>query len=121
MVKKRVLVIGGGVSGLIAARGLVESGCDVTIVEAKERLGGRIFTRPVGGGLVELGAEFVHGRADVMMRVLRSSGLELTDVSGENRLAKGGRMKEAELWERVGKVIGKIEARGKDFGVWRMA
>src|SRR2546421_6569434 len=102
MAKKRVLVIGGGVSGLIAARGLAESGCDVTLLEAKERLGGRILTRRVGGAVVELGAEFVHGRADVMMRVLREAGLKLADVSARNRLTKRGDMKEVDLWERVG-------------------
>jgi len=81
MARVRVLVIGGGVSGLIATRGLAQSGCEVTLMEAKERLGGRILTRPAGGEVVEVGAEFVHGRADVMMSVLREAGLELADVS----------------------------------------
>jgi monoamine oxidase len=114
MARKRVLVVGGGMSGLIAARGLAQSECDVTLMEAKDRLGGRILTRHGDGEVVELGAEFVHGRADVMMRVLGEAGLELADASEKNRLVKSGRMKKADLWERVGKVIGKIDARGKD-------
>src|SRR5215207_7724548 len=58
---KKVLVIGGGVSGLVAAKGLAERGCQVCLLEAKDRLGGRIFTKKIEETVVELGAEFVHG------------------------------------------------------------
>lgn len=56
---KRVVVIGGGITGLAAALHLVEESpeCDITLLEAKERLGGVISTRNESGFLVEEGPE----------------------------------------------------------------
>src|ERR1043165_9535287 len=117
---KRVVVIGGGVSGLVAARGLAEKRFDVVLLEAKDRLGGRILTRHVDGTLAELGVEFVHGRSEQMLNVLRQAKLELMDASECNRVVKNGGMKKVELWERVGEVIGKINPQERDvpFGDW---
>jgi len=52
-----VVVIGGGVAGLVAARDLSEQGVGVTLVEARDRLGGRTWTRPLAGTdvMVEMG------------------------------------------------------------------
>lgn len=60
-----VLVIGGGVSGLAAAEALTHKECQVTLLEASDRLGGRVWTQfPKDQSYpVELGAEFVHGKA----------------------------------------------------------
>jgi monoamine oxidase len=120
MGSKRILVIGGGVSGLVAARGLAEKGFDVVLLEAKDRLGGRIFTRRVGETVVELGAEFVHGKSAAMEQLLRETQVGVTEVRDQNRLVKDGQMKEVDLWERVGEVIGKIDSRANDlsFGQW---
>ena len=117
---RRVLVIGGGVSGLVAARGLAEKGFEVTLLEAKERLGGRIFTKRMGETIVELGAEFVHGESKAMERLLRETNLEVMEVRDQNRLVKNGQMKEIDLWKRVGEVIGQIDAKERDltFSEW---
>ncbi|MET7618157.1 NAD(P)/FAD-dependent oxidoreductase [Streptomyces sp. NPDC005408] len=58
-----VVVIGAGISGLACATRLHEAGLRVTVLEARERVGGRIRThRPADGGPpVELGAQVVHG------------------------------------------------------------
>ncbi len=58
-----VVVIGGGVAGLAALGALREAGCDALLLEARERLGGRIHTLHPDGwpAPVELGAEFIHG------------------------------------------------------------
>lgn len=70
--KADVVVIGAGASGLAAARVLEERGYDVVVLEARERIGGRVFTHrdrntPVP---VELGAEFVHGSAPEAEKIL---------------------------------------------------
>lgn len=57
-----VAIVGGGVSGLTAAKTLLESDVeDLLILEAKERLGGRVHTVREGNVVVEAGAEWIHG------------------------------------------------------------
>jgi monoamine oxidase len=55
-----VIVVGGGLAGLTAARELGKSGRRVLILEARDRLGGRVFTSEFAGTEVELGGAFVH-------------------------------------------------------------
>jgi len=59
-----VLVLGAGVAGLAAAQELSQVGLRVIVLEARDRVGGRIFTQQVAGYPlpIELGAEFIHGR-----------------------------------------------------------
>ena len=61
------LIIGAGAAGLIAARELARAGKRVTVVEARDRCGGRIYPLPIRefGYPAEGGAEFVHGAAPV--------------------------------------------------------
>ncbi len=58
----RVLVVGAGAAGLAAARELTDLGHEVLVVEARDRLGGRVDTRLLGGAVpVDLGASWIHG------------------------------------------------------------
>lgn len=57
----RVVVIGAGAAGLAAAHDLSETGHDVVVVEARDRIGGRVHTRTLGGAPVDLGASWIHG------------------------------------------------------------
>lgn len=57
----KVLVIGAGIAGLSAAVALSEAGAEVTVIEARDRIGGRIFTDRSLGVPVEHGANFIHG------------------------------------------------------------
>ncbi len=78
-----VIVVGAGAAGLAAARALAEGGLRVVVVEARDRVGGRIFSQPVdGGAIVEHGAEFVHGRAPELWALLEESGLQVVERSG---------------------------------------
>jgi monoamine oxidase len=57
-----VLVIGAGIAGLAAARLLQDHGAQVTVLEARNRIGGRIWTdRSTFGAPVDLGASWIHG------------------------------------------------------------
>ena len=81
--QKKVVVVGAGVAGLAAAVVLAESGVAVTVLEAKEQVGGRILTVDAGGVPVELGAEFVHGKPPELLALLRSLGLNAIELDGE--------------------------------------
>jgi monoamine oxidase len=90
-VQHDVVVIGGGMAGLAAARVLVASGIDVRVLEARDRTGGRAWTirETVHGDRrsepLELGAEFVHGDAPCTETLARELGLVLTDSRPEMR------------------------------------
>src|SRR6266404_1576785 len=78
------LVVGAGAAGLMTARELARAGKRVTIVEARDRCGGRIYPLPAQefGYPAEGGAEFVHGAAPVTRSVMREAGLSLAPRAG---------------------------------------
>lgn len=81
-----VIVIGAGAAGLAAARACAERSLRVRIVEARDRIGGRVYWRPLGRALVpaELGAEFIHGAAVETRALLREAGSAAIDDAGES-------------------------------------
>ncbi|XP_043103576.1 polyamine oxidase (exo-N4-amino) 1 [Puntigrus tetrazona] len=61
----RVLVVGAGVAGLAAANKLREYGFnDVTVLEASDKIGGRVATAALGNVCVDLGAQYIHGTSE---------------------------------------------------------
>lgn len=92
---KHFLVIGAGAAGLMAARELARAGRQVTIIEARERCGGRIYPLPAAefGYSAEAGAEFVHGAAAVTRTVMRAAGLSLLPRAGTRWSARSGQLR----------------------------
>ena len=93
-----VIVLGAGAAGLTAARQLTVAGRRVALIEARARVGGRIFTRHVpaapGGPTVpvELGAEFIHGLPPESWRLVREAGLETYELDGSMLRSEAGRL-----------------------------
>ncbi|HYR91504.1 MAG TPA: NAD(P)/FAD-dependent oxidoreductase [Terriglobia bacterium] len=102
-----VLVIGAGVAGLAAAQRLTAAGLQVTILEARNRLGGRIHTvrdRTFPMPL-ELGAEFVHGQPEEIWEIVRDEKLVLGSLEGDHWCSEHGVVKQCDdFWPRWQKV-----------------
>jgi monoamine oxidase len=90
-----VVVIGAGAAGLAAADALSRAGRSVLVLEARERVGGRCYTRRMAGldVPVEVGAEFVHGEARATRRLLRAAGVKAIDSARSQRTLEGGRLR----------------------------
>src|SRR5262245_28456389 len=90
-----VIVIGAGAAGLAAADELSRNGARVLILEARDRIGGRCWTRRVPGLPipVELGAEFIHGEAKVTHALLKRAGLTAAESVRQQRALVGGALR----------------------------
>ncbi|HYB85713.1 MAG TPA: NAD(P)/FAD-dependent oxidoreductase [Streptosporangiaceae bacterium] len=92
----RVVVAGAGFAGLMAAWRLAQGGCEVVVLEARDRVGGRVWSQELIPGdrrtVIERGAEFVLEGYDVLREVLGGLGLELagTVMSYYQREPRGG-------------------------------
>ena len=74
-----VAVVGAGLSGLSAAKDLLAGGKSVLILEARGRVGGKVFNRPLkNGGVTEVGAEFVGPTQDKGKEIKGRTKVELT-------------------------------------------
>jgi hypothetical protein len=81
-----VLVVGAGIAGLVSAERLGRAGLKVLVLEARDRIGGRILSLPslVPEHAIELGAEFVHGKPPAFDRYLQDHGIQLRETGGQN-------------------------------------
>jgi monoamine oxidase len=76
------VIIGAGAAGLAAAAELARSGRSALVLEARERIGGRVWSLDVPGlpVPVELGAEFIHGRPAATFSLMRQAGIAAVDA-----------------------------------------
>lgn len=91
-------MIGAGLAGLSAARRLVEAGLETTVLEARDRVGGRTVNQPIGEGkVVELGGQWVGPGQDVVLGLIDELGLETFPTHGgddRHLFERGGRVRE---------------------------
>lgn len=112
--RTEVIVIGAGIAGLAAATRLAESGLFATILEARNRCGGRIFTTRDSHGLpIELGAEFIHGRPPEILTLLSSAGIDFEEVEGDAWCANG-RLQTCDFFSKVRDLLGRMSDQGPD-------
>jgi monoamine oxidase len=90
---RRILVIGAGVAGLAAAAVLTRAGRRVTLIEARERLGGRVYSLHLSNVArpIELGAEFVHGHSNALWPLIENAGLPTEPVFERHERIRQGR------------------------------
>lgn len=122
----RALVIGAGIAGLAAARRLREAGMDVIVLEARDRIGGRIYTRAhFGNGGVDLGASWIHGAGNKnpIAKLARQIGARTAATTTDNgaimnrndaELSSADERKVEKLRTAIEEVISEQDRSGRD-------
>lgn len=97
----RVIVVGAGAAGLAAAQTLLDSGADVVLLEASERVGGRVRTlRDFADFPIELGAEEIHGRQSPWFDRASAHGAQFVTAATTDFYYVDGELgSEDEVWD----------------------
>jgi monoamine oxidase len=111
-----VIVIGAGISGLSAALELSRAGLQVEILEARDRIGGRILTQhdPLLNHSVELGAEFVHGLAPEIWFPVQQHKLGMTEVEGDLWCSEPERLEPCNFFGKADKILSAMDDHHPD-------
>ena len=112
-----ILIVGAGAAGLAAARDLSRAGHEVTVLEARDRIGGRVFTQmgPHSPAPIELGAEFIHGRSPVLWELAKAANLKIHQVSGRHWYFDNGNLsKSRNFWQNVQNLMNRMKSRDSD-------
>jgi len=108
-----VIVIGAGAAGLSAAYELARASRSALVLEARDRIGGRIWSLPEPSLplAVELGAEFIHGTAEATFSLIRKAGTAAVDAGGADWTLRNGALAPSEdLFSSIQKAMRKTRA-----------
>lgn len=115
-----IIVIGAGATGLMAARTLALSGKTVTLLEARDRIGGRIHTLEYGanGQHAEMGAEFIHGDLPLTKSLLDEAGIPYHSASAAMWKYRNGKFIDDEYFiENWDELLDKLKALEQDITI----
>ena len=117
MSPKTILIVGAGAAGLAAARELSRAGWSVTVLEARDRIGGRVFTlpKPNAAAPIELGAEFVHGKSPALWSLARAANLKIHEAGEGHWYFDNGRLtKSRDFWRSVQRLMDRMKSVDSD-------
>ncbi|XP_064982427.1 polyamine oxidase 5-like isoform X1 [Musa acuminata AAA Group] len=102
-----VIVIGGGISGIAAARALSNVSFNVILLESRNRLGGRVHTDHSFGCPVDMGASWLHGvcNENSLAPLIRGLGLRLYRTSGDNSVLYDHDLESYALFDKDGNQV----------------
>src|SRR5690348_16535472 len=111
-----IIIIGAGISGLAAALDLTRAGATVEILEARDRIGGRIFTQqgPTLNHPIELGAEFVHGLAPEIWLPLQHNNLKVNEVEGDLWCSIDQKLEKCDFFSEADKILSAMDDKYPD-------
>ena len=72
----QVAIVGAGLAGLFAARTLVQRGTSCTVLEARDRVGGRTLSEPLGGAMIDLGGQWIGPRQPRLAALAAELGIQ---------------------------------------------
>src|SRR5687767_6365414 len=86
-----VIVVGAGLSGLVAARALARAGRRVRVIEARDRVGGRTLSSPTHGQIVDLGGQWIGDQHERLRALAAELGVETfaQHATGKKLLDRG--------------------------------
>jgi len=111
-----IIVIGAGVTGVCAANELARAGLRVELLEARDRVGGRIWSvQNDGTPPVELGAEFVHGKPPEIFNLACAAHMNIARVGGEMWRKRNRRLEQDNaFFAEVETILAKMQRGERD-------
>jgi monoamine oxidase len=111
-----VVILGAGAAGLAAAIELGNAGIATTILEARDRLGGRIFTQwdAASNTAVELGAEFIHGLPREIWAPLEAHSVRVREVQGDFWCVEDKHLRPCEFFSDAESIFEQMDDRQAD-------
>lgn len=120
MASKSTIIVGAGAAGLAAARDLSRAGGEIVVLEARDRIGGRVYTvrDPESSVPIELGAEFVHGKSPALWQIANAAHLRLYEVSGRHCYFDEGKLsKSPDFWKQIESLMDQMKSSSADQSV----